>query len=96
MKQKFSQKLNIILENQKEVEKKKEAPLIFDEKIMRVIRTLSENNWYRSKRTRVIAARNIQEIAESRDRVARSFMKAINKAARTIALHLENKNVEKN
>jgi hypothetical protein len=61
----------------------------FDEAVWRTIRELSENNWYRGRKARMFAAKKIHQIAESKDKQARRFMKALNKAARTIALHLE-------
>ena len=61
----------------------------FDESVWRTIRQLSENNWYRGRKSRTIAAKKIHQIAESKDKQARRFMKALNVAARKIALHLE-------
>jgi len=86
---KLSDRLNFVLENavQPEIPEKE----LFDEKVWRIIRELSENNWYRGRRSRTLAAQKIHQIAESKDKQARKFMKALNKAARTIALHLEKK-----
>jgi hypothetical protein len=89
MKEKLSDKLNIILEKSSvQTIDKKET---FDENVWRTIRELSENNWYRGRKSRTMAAKKIYEIADSKDKQARRFMKALNKAAREIKLHLERK-----
>lgn len=85
---KLSDKLTFILENAQEPNIEQEQ---FDEAIWRAIRDLSENNWYRGRKSRTLAAKKIHQIAESKDKQARKFMKALNKAARTIAIHLERK-----
>lgn len=84
--QKLSDKLSYMLEHAHQPLPDKE---VFDENVWRTIRELSENNWYRGRKSRTIAAKKIHQIAESKDKQARKFMKALNKAARTIALHLE-------
>lgn len=87
--EKLSDRLSLILENAQTTEPQKEEQ--FDEAVWRTIRDLSENNWYRGRKSRTLAAKKIYQIAESKDKQARKFMKALNKAARTIALHLERK-----
>ena len=86
---KISEKLSFILENVKDPQETKEE--FFDESVWRTIRSLSENDWYRGRKSRTLAAKKIFQIAESKDKQARKFMKALNKAARTIAIHLERK-----
>lgn len=88
---KLSEKLTIILENVSNINSKKETNdnIIVDESVWRAIRHLSENDWYRGRTSRTLAARKLHQIAESRDLQARRFMKALNKAAKSIAIHLE-------
>jgi hypothetical protein len=87
--EKLSDKLSFVLENAQKPEEQVEEQ--FDEAVWRTIRELSENDWYRGRKSRTLAAKKIHQIAESKDKQARKFMKALNKAASTIALHLERK-----
>jgi transcription initiation factor TFIIIB Brf1 subunit/transcription initiation factor TFIIB len=89
MEKKLSDKINVVLNNAMKSAEAVDKKDQFDETIWRIIRELSENNWYRGRTSRTLAAKKIHQIAESKDKQARRFMKALNKAARTIALHLE-------
>jgi hypothetical protein len=91
MEKKLSDKLAVVLNNAKKGAEAVDNKDQFDEAVWRTIRELSENNWYRGRTSRTLAAKKINQIAESKDKQARRFMKALNKAARTIALHLERK-----
>jgi len=89
MEKKLSEKLGYVLNNAMKGANAVDNKDQFDESVWRTIRQLSENNWYRGRKSRTIAAKKIHQIAESKDKQARRFMKALNVAARKIALHLE-------
>lgn len=91
MEKKLSDKLNFILNNALKGVNAVDNKDHFDESVWRTIRELSENNWYRGRKSRTLAAKKILQIAESKDKQARRFMKALNVSARKIALHLEKK-----
>lgn len=91
MEKKLSDKLIYVLNNARKGVEAVDNKDQFDEAVWRTIRELSENNWYRGRKSRTLAAKKILQIAESKDRQARRFMKALNVSARKIALHLEKK-----
>ena len=87
--EKLSDRINYVLNNAMKGATAVDNKDQFDEAVWRTIRELSENNWYRGRKSRTLAAKKILQIAESRDKQARRFMKALNVSARKIALHLE-------
>ena len=89
MEKKLSDKLGAVLNNAMKGAEAIDNKDQFDEAVWRTIRELSENNWYRGRKSRTLAAKKILQIAESKDKQARRFMKALNVSARKIALHLE-------
>ena len=97
MERKISDKLDAVLNNAMKGVNAVNDRAQFDEAVWRNIRELSENNWYSGKKSRNFAAKLISKIAESEDKQARRFMKALNMSAKKIALHLEKeKNGERN
>jgi hypothetical protein len=91
MEKKLSDRLGAVLNNAMKGADAVDNKDQFDEAVWRIIRELSENNWYRGRKSRTLAAKKILQIAESKDKQARRFMKALNVSARKIALHLEKK-----
>ena len=87
--EKLSDRINYVLNNAMKGATAVDNKDQFDEAVWRTIRELSENNWYRGRKSRTLAAKKILQVAESRDKQARRFMKALNVSARKIALHLE-------
>jgi len=95
MERKITDKLDSVLNNAMKGPNAVDNKDQFDEAVWRTIRELSENNWYRSRNSRTLAGKKILEIAQSKDKQARRFMKALNSSAKKIALHLEKgKNVK--
>jgi len=89
MERKVSDKLDAVLNNAMKGHNAIDNKDQFDEVVWRNIRELSENNWYRGRNSRNVAARIILKIADSKNKQARKFMKALNMSAKKIALHLE-------
>ena len=89
MERKITDKLDSVLNNAMKGPNAVNDKDQFDEAVWRNIRDLSENNWYRSRNSRTLADKKILQIAQSKDKQARKFMKALNTSARKIALHLE-------
>jgi predicted nucleotidyltransferase len=52
--------------------------------IMPIIKELTETEWHTGKRVRTEAVKKLLKIAESDEVVGRAYMKALNKAAKTI------------
>ena len=89
MERKITDKLDAVLNNAMKGPNAVNDKDQFDEAVWRNIRELSENDWYRGKKSRNLAGKLILKIADSKNKQARRFMKALNMSAKKIALHLE-------